>query len=101
MNATEFKHIRQRKMANSAIWWIKTALFGVLVGGVLYSCAANAYGRPRPIYRPHGRGEVVIVEGPHHHVNPASYILTGVMASIIIYHIAQTRCDNGIICTKF
>lgn len=103
MKPIDIKRAKQiKKREKALIWWGKTALFGFLCGGVLYSCAANAYGYPKPVYRPHGHGQMIVVhDSHHHHMNPTPYILGGVVLGIVIYHIAQTQCNNGVICTKF
>lgn len=98
MTETEYKKIkRSKKIEDCVIWWIKVALFGVLLGGILFSCASNAaaYRRPQPYVQRH------VVVNHYHHDNYVPYVMAGVVLGVVIYSITQTRCDSGIVCTKF
>lgn len=98
MKPIDVKRIKKvKKIETAVIWWIKVALFGILLGGILFSCASNAaaYRRPQPYVQRH------VVVNHYHHDNYVPYVMAGVVLGVVIYSITQTRCDSGIICTKF
>lgn len=71
---------------------MKKIIIALAILGIIGTADAN----PRQIrqYR-----QTVIIHENKTDVVPC--IVFGVITGVIIYHITQTKCENGLICTKF
>lgn len=61
---------------------------------------ANANPRPIPRPAPQYHHQTVIIHD-HDRTDAVPYVFAGMVAGIIIYHITQTKCENGLACVKF
>lgn len=60
---------------------------------------ANANVRPIPRPAPQYRRQTIIIHEQRKDVAP--YVVAGMIAGVIIYHITQKKCDSGLACVKF
>lgn len=65
--------------------------------GIIGTASANVRPIPRPA--PQYRRQTIIIHEQRKDVVP--YVFAGMVAGIIIYHITQTKCENGLACVKF
>ena len=65
--------------------------------GIIGTANANA----RPITRPVPQYRQTVIIHDHDRTDVVPYVFAGIIAGVIIYHITQTKCENGLICTKF
>lgn len=65
---------------------------------VMIGIIGTANATVRPIPRPIQRQTVIIHE---HKTDVMPYVFVGIIAGVIIYHLTETRCQSGIICTRF
>lgn len=60
---------------------------------------ANANPRPIPRPAPQYHQRTIIIH--EHKTDVVPYVVVGVIAGVIIYHITQTKCNSGIACVRF
>lgn len=65
--------------------------------GIIGTANANPRPIPRPI--PQRHHQTVIIH--EHKTDVMPYVFVGIIAGVIIYHLTETRCQSGIICTRF
>lgn len=65
--------------------------------GIIGTANANPRPIPRPI--PQRHHQTVIIH--EHKTDVMPYVFVGIIAGVIIYHLTETCCQSGIICTRF
>lgn len=65
--------------------------------GIIGTANAN----PRPIPRPIPQYRQTVIIHDHDRTDVVPYVFAGIIAGVIIYHLTETRCQSGIICTRF
>lgn len=66
----------------------------IIIGLACLMAVGTANAAPRHTNRP-------IIIHQHQQREIAPYVMIGVMAGIVIYHITRTPCQSGVICTRF
>lgn len=103
MTAKEYKKAKILAKIRNIIGFVadstSATLLILLIVLTFNSCImGKADARPAYIYQP---AQPTIVHHESKNYDAIGYVMVGVIVGIILYDITTTKCDNGIICTKF
>lgn len=96
MTVKEYKKAKILVKIRNIIGFVADTLLILLIVLTFNSCImgqadANGYYQPKQ----------TIVYHESKNYDAIGYVMVGVIVGIILYDITTTKCDNGIICTKF
>lgn len=101
MTAKEYKKAKILVKIRNTIGFVADTLLILLIVLTFNSCImGQADARPayaNGYYQP----KQTIVYHESKNYDAIGYVMIGVIVGIILYDITTTKCDNGIICTKF
>lgn len=99
MTVKEYKKAKILVKIRNIIGFVADTLLILLIVLTFNSCImGKADARPAYIYQP---AQPTIVHHESRNYDAIGYVMVGVIVGIILYDITTTKCDNGIICTKF
>lgn len=99
MTVKEYKKAKILAKSKNIIGFVVDILLILSIVLTVNSCImGKADARPAYIYQP---AQPTIVHHESRNYDAIGYVMVGVIVGIVLYDITTTKCDNGIICTKF
>ena len=99
MTVKEYKKAKILVKIRNIIGFVVDTLLILSIVLTFNSCImGKADAGPAYIYQP---AQPTIVHHESRNYDAIGYVMIGVIVGIVLYDITTTKCDNGIICTKF